>query len=554
MSKRERMKFFFLLVLMIVGALLEMVGIGSIPAFVYLISDPDNFFDLFPFIKSSFSENQSEFFIIASIALIILFLVKNIFIAWLNYLKNKISFNQQVSLGHKLFKTYIYAGWNFHVNKNSAELLRNVNNETQIIINNVLIPFIGILMDSLLIISALLLLLFIEPLISAITIIIFGCAAFLFIFLSSKKLKVFGRKELVERKNRNKTVMQVFGGLKELKLYKKLEFFSSKYLQSAKNTAKAQTFRHFTGFLPKPFLETFAIISIFLISLISLSQGRSLNTMLPVIALFGAAAVKILPAAKQILTNFSLMRFNHVAVSAIYDDMKEAEQHQSIHSENDENNPSLNFTKNITINNLSFRYPDKKNYVFKDLNFELKKGGFYLLEGKSGIGKTTLIEILCGLLKPESGSILIDGKDLFENINQWQKKIGYVPQNVFFFDNSVIKNIAPGEDSSEIKQDNCNEAIRLSALSAFIEQLPLGIHSKIGEKGIKLSGGQRQRIGLARALYHQPELLILDEALSEVDIETENEIIENIRKIKDITIIYVSHKTKSITNSQIIKI
>jgi len=533
---------------MILGALFEIMGIGSIPAFVYLISEPDNFFELFPFINDSFSGNQSNFFIIASFSLIVLFLIKNIFVSYVNYLKNKISFNQQVSLGHKLFKTYINADWNFHINKNSAELLRNVNNEIQIIINNVLIPFLGIAMDSLLIISAFLLLFLVEPFISLITVIVFGCAAFLFIFLSSKKLRVFGRKELVERKNRNKIVMQVLGGLKELKIYQKLDFFTEKYLFSAKKTAKAQTYRHFTGFLPKPFLETFAIVSVFLISIIATLQGRSLNSMLPVIALFAAAAVKILPAAKQILTNFSLIRFNHIAVSSIYDDIKEAESHININNGSNKKDQSFSFTETVSINLVSFKYPDKKSYVLKDKNIEIKKGGFYLLEGKSGIGKTTLLEIICGILKPQSGTILIDGKNMYENLNLWQKKIGYVPQNVFFFDSSIIKNIAPGENTSDINLSLCEEAIQLSCLESFVESLPLGLHSKIGERGIKISGGQRQRIGLARALYQQPELLILDEALSEVDAETENEILHNIRKIDGITIIYVSHKTINITD------
>jgi ATP-binding cassette, subfamily B, bacterial PglK len=552
-SSKERLKLFLLLILMTLGALLEMIGVGSIPAFIFLVSSPEKFFDTFPFLSPVFEGvSKNNLLLYASLFLIIVFLLKNIFISFIHIYKTRLCFNHQVALGKKLFNSYSNAPWIFHLSRNSAELLRNVNNEIQVIINNVLIPILGILMDVLMVGLVFLLLLFIEPVISILIFITFGLSTFIFLYFSSKKLKEYGKDELVQRKKRNKIVMQVLGGLKELIIYQKLNFFSKRYHQSALKTARAQIYRSVTSFLPKPFLETVAMISVFLIALVFILQGRQWDTMLPIIALFGTAAAKILPVIKQILTQTTIIRFNHVAVNPVFDDICDIERMQNPQTE--KQTEEIVFVKKIEAQNISFKYPGKNHNVIKEKSFEIEKGKFYRLKGKSGIGKTTVLEIISGILQPDSGKILVDGIDVFSNVTSWQKRISYVPQNIFFFDDTIQSNIAPGVFVKNIDVDLMMNSLKIAKLDDFINSLPDGLNTKIGERGLKISGGQRQRLGIARAMYHQPELLILDEGTSEVEEEIEVEIIEELSKIKGLTVVYVSHKSLDIQNSITIQI
>lgn len=534
----------FLVFLMICSTLLEMIGIGAIPAFVYLISNPDAFFDSFNFLRflqQFYEQDPAKFFVLTLFFLILIYLVKNIFISLVQLFKTRLSYKQQIKISTRLFKSYISAPWLFHINRNSAEILRNINNETNIVISSVLIPTLNIVMDIILILLTFVLLFVIEPIVSLFTLASFGLGTMLFVYFTNNKLKDFGKEEMLLRKQRNKTVIQTFGALKELVIYDKLEFYLGKYKESAIKTAKAQTYRQIVSFLPKPVLETFAVIVVFIVSLIFIGQGRDLKNLLPLIALFGAAAIKILPAIKQVLLNFTQIRFNHFSIKPIAEDINENE-HKYLNKNNDWKKEDISFSNIIEIRDVSFRYKDKHHYVIKNLHELIQKGSFTIISGPSGVGKTTLLNIVAGILQPESGTILCDGKNIYNNIKSWQSIVSYVPQNVFLFDDTIKNNIALGELSQDIKDSLIMESLKAAQLENFISFAPKGLETKIGERGVKISGGQRQRIGIARALYHNPELLILDEATSEIDRETEEKIIKALTKRNSLTVLFVGHK------------
>lgn len=542
-NKKERTKLFLLVLSMCFAAVLEMIGIGLIPAFIVLISTPDKFFETFKILSSwnnYYTSNPEGFFIVFSIFLIVVFIIKNIFVSYVHYYKVwfALKFNSVIST--KLFKSYCYAPWNFHINKNSAEILRNVNNECGLVSNAVLLPFLNLIMDIVLLLLIFVLLFTVDPFVSVLTLTGLGLASVIFLYFTNKKLKNFGRNEVGLRKQRNKTVIQTLESIKELTIYNKINFFIKKYNKSAVKTAKAQTYKQLTAYLPRPFLEVFAISGIFIVSIVFIFQGREFDSMLPILTLFGVAAVKIIPTIKQILLNFSILRFNHFSVIPIYRDLMTLKNQITI--DNKENTEKIIFNDKIEIENVCFQYPEKKTPVIKNFSTKINKGYLTVIKGSSGSGKTTLLNLVSGILTPVKGQILVDGKDIIKNIRSWQDKISYVPQNVFLFDSSIKNNIAPGLLDHEVDISMVNKALKIAQLEEFITSLPEGLDTKVGERGIKISGGQRQRIGIARAIYHKPELLILDEATSEVDLITEQKILKEIKKIKAITILYVGHK------------
>lgn len=538
------------MILMFGGAVLEMASIGSVPAFVYLLSNPEVFFGHFESLVSLerfFVQSPERFFIFASVALILVFLLKNLFVSFVHYLKLKLAFKQQVYLGNRLFEAYLKAPFLFHLSKNSAETLRNVNSEANVTVNSFLLPLLNLILDLLLVLLGFIMLVLVEPVVSIFVLIVFGLGSFVFLYATSRRLKKFGNEEVALRKERNKIVLQTLGGMKELRLYQKLDFFAQKYLSSSRQTAHAHTYKLLVAFLPKPFLETFAVIGVFLISALMILRGREMQSLLPVLALIGAAAVKVLPALKQILVNYSQIRFNHFAIHPVYKDITTLEQFEATKPKESK---EISFEGSLEIRNLSFKYPDKDNWVLKEMSATIPKGSRVFLSGDSGSGKTTFLNLLTGLLEPALGQILADGHSIYEGLESWQKKISYVPQSIFLFDDTIARNIAPGEGLEEMDTERLGKAIEMAQLSEFLESLPSGLNTRIGERGAKISGGQRQRIGIARALYHQPQILILDEATSEIDLETEKRILEGIGKL-ELSIIFVGHKMEAISAIEI---
>lgn len=550
--KKDKYKLFLLLLLMLSGALLEMIGIGSIPAFIYLLSQPEEIFETYSVLKpleSFYFDSPVSFFVFVSLLILILFLIKNLFLSFTQLYKTKFSYRQQVNLGNKLLKSYLSAPWNFHTKRNSAETLRNVNNEIQVIINQLLIPSLSIIMDFLLILLTFILLFFVDPFISLISLVIWIAGAVVFLYLTTKRLKEYGKEELSLRKQRNKIVMQALGGQKELKLYKKISAFLKKYNISALKVARAQTYRQMSTFLPKPFFETFAVFGIFLISFLLLMQDKSFESILPLIALFGAAAVKILPSGKQIITNITQIRYNHYAIRPVYNDLEILNRDKEFEKTSD-----IAFKELIELKNISFAFPDRKKEIVKNFSLKIIKGERYRFAGTSGTGKSTLLEIIAGIILPQEGTVLVDGKNIRDNIESWQNYIGYVPQDVFLFDDTIENNITLETQKETLNKLQFQNATQIAHIDNFIESLPDKEQTSIGEQGVLLSGGERQRIGIARALYQQPKLLILDEATSEIDQEAEIAIMESLMKVKDLTILFAGHKQMAFNSNNQFKI
>jgi len=309
--------------------------------------------------------------------------------------------------------------------------------------------------------------------------------------------------------------------------------------------ATAARYKRISTAVVRPFMETITLIVILLITVMLISQGRDKEVIIPLLALFSTSALRLLPLIKEILKNYTTLRFALYSVNPVYDDLK------LLKNISCKNNPDevLSFENEVKVKNIFYKYPTTEEYVINNVSLEIPKGSVIGLVGATGAGKTTLVDILLGLLTPEKGVIEVDNVNIFDNIKAWQKNLGYIPQDIFLCDNTFRGNIAFGERKKNIDDERLWQAIKDAQLEEFVKTLPKGVNTVIGERGVRLSGGQRQRVGIARALYHNPEILVMDEATAALDNTTESYIIKELEYLKGKrTIIMIAHRLSTVKN------
>ncbi|MEX0929736.1 MAG: ATP-binding cassette domain-containing protein, partial [Balneolales bacterium] len=291
-----------------------------------------------------------------------------------------------------------------------------------------------------------------------------------------------------------------------------------------------------------------------LIALILVLQGRAVQSIIPILTLFAVAVVRLMPAFRDVVGNYTNIRFNIFAVDPVFDDLKELERERSAIHLNGTRKPSpLTLKNSIKIEDLHYKYPNSEAQALNGIDLEIPKGSAIAFVGASGAGKTTIVDVLLGLLPPTRGVIKVDGRDIRTNLRAWQSNIGYIPQFIYLSDDTIKRNIAFGLEDDEIEDYKLDNAIKAAQLDRLVQNLPKGYNSVIGERGIMLSGGQRQRIGIARALYHNPEVLVMDEATSALDNVTEKYIIQALEKLRgDRTMIMIAHRLTTVRNCDVL--
>lgn len=549
-SPKEKRKLFLLLLMMITGSLMEVAGIGILPVFIGVIAKPqllDKYAFIHNFLIRAGIENGKQLLISGSVAIIIMFIIKNTYLSFLNYTKAKILYNMQLRMSYDLFSRYLSAPYTFHLQRNSSELLSNVYDCVKIIITGVMLPMMNIIMEILLIMLTIGILITVEPAITLSTIIIFTVTGLIYLKITKKKSVSFGQELNLIRTVVYKIVYEGFGGTKEIKVLNRELFYVNKFYKSSKRNSEALTHQAYINGLSKPILETIAIAIIFIIAIFLSYKNESLDTIIPILALFGFASVRLMPSINQIIGGYSSIRYSLPAIDPVYSDFEKLNTEFRSRITDEKASIRIQYNNEIHFRNVSYRYPTSETESLSNVDLRISKGKAIAFVGSSGAGKTTIVDLLLGLLTPLSGQILIDGDDLQQNISSWQKQIGYIPQHIFLADNSIRNNIALGIEDNEIDDSKIWNAVKLAQLENLVNELPDGIHTEIGEKGVRLSGGQRQRIGIARALYHNPKVLIMDEATSALDNLTEKYIVEEIEKLKGIrTVIIIAHRLTTV--------
>lgn len=549
----KRLSLFLIFVGMLTGSILDVISIGSIPLFVSIVTNPEKVFlnQSYSNVFDFFGIDSQEKLVLAGVLFLITVLSLKFFYFFLfNKFSTAFIYRTYKEISRKLFHKYMNAPYTFILRRNTAEMIRSISADINHVIEQVMLPLLRILMELLLIATTVSLLFIVEPLVTAIVLVLIGTISVSLSYIIKNKTKDFGRLAINERKNIITVINEGLGGLKDIKVLTREKWFEKKLSQSVNEFSKSQSYILFINSMTKYVLEILLVKTMLLISLILYFGGRSIDSVVPILSLFAAATVRLMPAVQTIINYLNLFRYYKHTVNPIYEDLKTLEFDIGYGEPADEDEGKRLLLKNsIVLDRINFTYPGIKTPVIIDVSLKIKKNSVVGFVGPTGSGKTTLIDLILGLLYPDSGSIWIDNADLKQNIRQWRRNIGYVPQHIYLTDNTIMRNIALGYPEEEIDKQKIISAVKAAQLEKFIVELPEGLKTKVGERGIRLSGGQRQRIGIARALYNEPEVLILDEATSSLDNETEKYVIEEINKLRgNRTIIIIAHRLSTLQN------
>jgi len=553
-TRRERRNGIILFIMMILGALFEVIGVGAIPAFVGVLSMPERLLenDTVRFVYDLLAlESPEEMVLWAALGLIAVFVIKNSYLAVLVYLRSRYTTNRQVTVANRLFRAYLHSPYAFHLQRNTAELLRNTNIEANAVTGGVLLPMMTILMEFMVLTLIFVLLFAVEPFVTLLTFCVFGIMTFAFYRATRSKITEYATEEQHHRKQSMQAVNQGLGGFKDARILGREQFFLNSFQESTWYRAKAARFKAVISAMPRLFLETMAVIGLLGVASLLVAQGRDLNTVVPTLTLLGVAVVRLMPSFTKISGSVTALKWGTRALNVVYDDVIELEMKERVLKELRQEGlyKPLPFADEIRIENLSYYYPESTDAALRDITLTIPKNASVGFVGPSGAGKTTIVDVVLGLLTPTEGSIIVDGVDIQERLPAWQQKIGYIPQSIYLTDDTVRANVAFGMDEDDISDNAVWEALEAAQLRELIESMPEGLDTFVGERGVRLSGGQRQRIGIARALFHKPEILVMDEATSALDNQTERHIVEALDQLQgEHTMIVIAHRLSTVRN------
>jgi ATP-binding cassette, subfamily B, bacterial PglK len=534
LNNSEKKIFFLMFFFMIIATVLETLSIASILPFIqFIIQNQD--FDYLLFVNNLSFENKIYFFLII---ILIIFFLKNIFLIFFkNFYTKKINY-LRVRVANSLFKKYLSRDYSFFINRNSSELIRNNFNEVGLLskIVGLTVVMLNEIMTSF---GLFILMILVTPIGFLVAFSVIVPFAFLIYFFFRRTLVSSGVQRLKSTDMSLQKLIEGFSAIRDIKNYSAEEYFLKNFNVHSLNLANVNTKIAFINTLPSLILEYLGVITFAIIFLVLFSyQGLSQNEIIPIFSLYILASLRILPSVSRLLVAFQSFKNFSPSLNIIYEELKES----------DENNKNYyKFNNKLILKDIDFLY-DKNKPLFKKLNFEINKGDMIGIYGDSGSGKTTLVNILLGLIKPTNGKILLN-KNILTFPFSWNNSIAIVPQTIYVTDETIKQNIAFGIQSKDISLKKINESIRLSRLSLYVDNLKNGADTIVGERGVKMSGGQLQRLGIARALYNDPELIIFDEATSNLDEENEKKIFDLIYSFKGYkTSIIISHNISNLEN------
>jgi ABC-type multidrug transport system fused ATPase/permease subunit len=522
LARQERRQLLLLIPAVIGMAVLETVGVASIVPFLGLLSDP-NIIDRNPglawlYMVGGF-EVREDFFFAIGFGVLFLVTIGNGTSALTTWAILRFSWMRNHTLSTRLLQAYLRQPYTFFLEKNSADLGKNILSEVQSVVTGVIVQGVQLLARFVVVCGVSIALFFVDARMAAGVLVVFG-GVYGVLFIGVKRnISRAGRERVALNLQRHKTAQESLAGVKELKLYSLEPVAVGQFSISSFAFARRQAGNAVIAQIPRFALETIAFGGVLLVVLYLLRAGKRLEDVLPVLGLYAFAAYRLLPALQTIFSGLTSLRFNLGALDVLHADLTDREATAQLPAPDD-----VPFTNEVHLENVSFRYRSAVRATLEKVELTIRAGEWVAFIGPTGAGKSTLVDILLGLIEPDSGRVLVDGVvlDAESRRSGWQKNVAYVPQQIFLLDDTIIKNIAFGEPEGSIDRGRAASAARIAQIDEFIsKELPNGYDTFIGERGVRLSGGQRQRLGIARALYRHPRLLVLDEATSALDDLTE---------------------------------
>jgi ATP-binding cassette, subfamily B, bacterial PglK len=546
LNYRQKQKGVLLLFVIFIATILETVGIGLIIPFLALIIDPnviEKYSEFTGIVIDSSKFSHNFIIMIATSTMAMVYILKAIYLTYKSKAQASYVYKLQADLSNRLFSGYIYKPYTFHLQVNSSKLIHNIVDEVRWFINVVISCLI--LLSEVLVLVGLVVLMFIVNIQVALGItLLFGVFSLVTYIYYKEKLRSLGRKREKEEGLQHLHLQQGFGGIKEIKLFGSENNFISQFRLPTNNLITIYTRHQVASDMPRVWLESFVVIIFFILVAILIVQSDNVYEVIPVIGVFAAIAIRVMPSISRIIFNIQELKFFGPTIELICDELSNMKDRTQIK----EKSIDFNFNKEIILNNIFYSYPKSNIQILHNISVKIHKNSLVGVVGLSGAGKSTLTDIILGMIKPDQGIVKVDGVDIHSNIRVWQNHIGYIPQTVYLTDDSIKSNIAFGVNIDDIDNILLQQAIISAQLETFVSSLPDGMETLVGEYGSRISGGQRQRIGIARALYNNPDVLVMDEATSALDMTTEKQLMKVIKDISQSkTVVFVTHR-ESIIN------
>lgn len=550
LDRSEKKAVLVLLVLMMVGMVLETLGVGLVVPVLALITDPA-MVSRYPAAQRlvGLAGNPSPMMLVAGAmgVLVAAYAVKAAFLAFLAWKQAELIFGLDAALSERLFRGYLLQPYTFHLQRNSAILIRNVTGEIAQFTTGVSAACM-LVTESLVLVGIAMLLLLAEPFGAIVVVATMGLSGFVFYTLARRRILRWGEARQLHEGQRMQRLQQGLGGIKDVKILGREREFVAEYAYHLGISTRIGRHLSLLQAMPRLWLEFMAVAGIAALVVTMLLQNRPTEALVPTLGLFAAAAFRLMPSVSRFMGGLQTLRFNLPVINTLY-----AERDFLRASAHAESVRPLAFERMVEFRSLVFSYPDTEARQIDGLSLQIDKGAVVGIVGGSGAGKSTLIDLLLGLLQPTSGVVLVDGVDISTCLRGWQSQIGYVPQTIYLTDDSIRRNVAFGLAAEEISDAKVRSALAAAQLTEFIAALPDGVETIVGERGVRLSGGQRQRIGIARALYHNPKLLVLDEASSALDSQTEQDVMQAVLSLRGRkTVVIVAHRLTTVATCDVI--
>lgn len=547
-QKEDTANFVLLVLGILFNSLLELLGIGLMVPFISLLAHPEMLqtnvylnraYQLFSF------HSFLQFMVVLSVVIVIVFVIKNAALLWMTFFQTRFIFDKKTVLSTRLFKAYMTSPYSFHLKRNMGQFQQKIAAVDGVMLYGVL-NIIYMLTEGLLVSCLLAVLLRTNFVMTLAAMAILSAGLLVYFYFLQDKIHRWGEKNNWHNALLWQQVNQGLGSIKESKLLGKEMFFVDRFCHHSQQISLQQSKSDVVTKSPKLFIETIVVGLVMSAMALCLLAGQAPGDVFVTISLFAIVSVRLMPSLNKISCSWASFKFFLPCFNAIYDDLVACEKLEGQLRARVIGEP-LSFFREIVMRDVVFFYENTAVPALRDVSLEIPKNTMVGFIGPSGAGKTTAVDVILGLLEPSSGKVLVDGVDVHTHLGSWQRTIGYIPQTIYLCDETIRSNVAFGLDAAEISDEKIWQSLRLAQLEEFVRSLPQGIETTVGERGVRLSGGQRQRIGIARALYYDPQVLVMDEATAALDNETERSFMEALAGLAgERTIIVIAHRLSTV--------
>ena len=553
---KQRLQYAGLFILQLVETALDFFGVALILPFVRLMISAEQMQSVWWYQLVSKVIGTSEMgsvLLFLTILMAIVYLIKNAFIMFLIWLRINFIGKSKIRMGARMITCYMHKPYTFHLQRNTSEIIRNINGDVNGSFS-VISALFALVSDALIVISLTVYLFAIDYIMTIGVLIALTICSAVYFLIVRKKIRTFGQENRKVTAKMYKAIQQAMGGIKEVKIMGREKFFADVYKRCGTESVELSKRYNIISAIPGRLIETLCMFAILTIVGIKIVKGEDLREIIPNLSAFAIAAIRLMPRANSVNGHINSITFNKPSLEALYEDLtesdrEEAERQKEIEEKKKQNRKvNIGEERNIFAKNITYTYPNKNEPVLRNVSVTVNAGESVGIVGLTGAGKTTLVDIILGLLKPQEGTVCYGALDIHEDYMEWQKHIGYIPQVIYLVDDTIRNNVALGVEEDKIDEDAIWRALENAQLADFVRSLEEGLDTVIGERGVRISGGERQRIGIARALYYDPEILFFDEATSSLDNATEKALMKSINELgAQKTMIIVAHRLTTLS-------